>query len=382
MAESGFHVREKILAFSFATLVVFFGLTGVAVRQYHSTQASVAQQWYQRGDSELTAGHATKAVDDFNNALVYSRDNNLFELRLAQAFIAAGRAPEAQAHLEELWERTPGSGIVNLELARVAAQRGDSSEAIRYYNNAIYGVWEGEADQQGKRRDAAYELYQFLISQGQRPQAEAELMAIAAALPANPALHVHLGEVMLSNGEFANARNEFRSALEVDRTQPQALEGAGEASFQLADYPAAVRYLDQATRNKNPNPAVKPMLAVSQAVLELDPFDSRLSGSERAGRASRSFALAVARLDSCTGLNVHDHAAAPPVDIQAIYSQAQKTEALATPSYLQRHPEEIASLMVIVMNMETAAVSKCGEPTAPEDRALLLITRSREAGQP
>ena len=84
------------------------------------------------------------------------------------------------------------------------------SEAVRYYNNAIYGVWEGEAKQQERRRDAEFELYRFLMDQGQRPQGEAELMAIAAALPADPALHIQVGKLMLGNSDFAHALSEFR----------------------------------------------------------------------------------------------------------------------------------------------------------------------------
>ena len=147
-------------------LVVSFAIAGLVTRLYHDQQASMAQQWYQRGNAKLAAGHAAADADDFSNALVYSRGNDLFELRLAQAFIAAGRRDEAQAHLEELWERTSSSGIVNLELARLAAQKGDTSEAVRYYNNAIYSVWEGEAEQQERRRDAEFELYKFLMNQG------------------------------------------------------------------------------------------------------------------------------------------------------------------------------------------------------------------------
>jgi tetratricopeptide (TPR) repeat protein len=358
-------------------LVVSFAIAGVASRLYHGQQASMARQWYQRGNAELAAGHATTAVDDFSNALVYSRDNDLFELHLAQAFIAAGRPPEARAHLEEIWERTPGSGIVNLELARLAAQRGDSSEAVRYYNNAIYGVWEGEAEQQERRRDAEFELYKFLMKQGQGAQAEAELVAIAAGLPADPALHIQVGKLMLGNSDFAHALSEFRTALEVGRAQPEALEGAGEASFQLGDYPTAVRYLEQAIRNKTSKPTARQLLEISQAVLNLDPFDSRLGASERARRASRSLALAIARLDSCTGRNIQDRTATLPADLQNLYSQARKMQAQGSINSLQRHPEEIGPLMDLVANLETAAVKSCGESSEAADRALLLIARQR-----
>jgi len=380
--ESHSNSRETILAFSLAALVVFFAIAGIATRLYHDQQASMAQQWYQRGNAEVTAAHATAAVEDFSNALVYSRDNGLFELHLAQALMAAGRPEEAQARLEELWERTPSSGIVNLELARLAAQRGDLSEAVRYYNNAIFGVWEGGAKQQERRRDAEFELYEFLMNQGQGPQGEAELMAIAAALPADPALHIQVGKLMLGNSDFAHALSEFRAALEVDRAQPEALAGTGESAFQLGDYPTAVSYLEQAVRKETTDPMARQLLEISQAVLDMDPFNPRLGASERARRASSAFIVAMARLDSCTGRKIQDRTATPPADLQNLYSQARKMQVQGNPNYLQRHPEEIGPLMDLVANLETAAVKRCGESSEVADRALLLIARRREGAQP
>lgn len=374
--------RETSLAFSLVALVVSFAIAGLVTRLYHDQQASMAQQWYQRGNAQLAAGHAAEAVDDFSNALVYSRGNDLFELRLAQAFIAAGRRDEAQAHLEELWERTSSSGIVNLELGRLAAQKGNTSEAVRYYNNAIYGVWEGDAEQQERRRDAEFELYKFLMNQGQRPQGEAELMAIAAALPADPALHIQVGKLMLDNSDFAHALSEFRAALEVDAEQPEALAGAGVAAFRVGNDATAVRYLEQAVRNKTSDPMTRQMLETSQAVLNLDPFEPRLGASESARRASGDLTLAIARLDSCTGRKFQDRTAAPSADLQNLYSEARKMQAQGNPNYLQGHPEEIGPLMDLVANLETAAVKRCGESSEAADRALLLIARRREGAQP
>jgi hypothetical protein len=57
---------------------------------------------------------------------------------------------KAYAYLINLWEREPENGLVNLELARIAAQKGDTEQALRYYHNAIYAVWPG--DQEVQRR--------------------------------------------------------------------------------------------------------------------------------------------------------------------------------------------------------------------------------------
>ena len=381
MADSESYSRETILTFSLVALALAFTVAGTASRLYHDQQTSMAQQWYQRGNAELDAGHATEAVEDFSNSVVYARDNDLFALRLAQAFIAAGRPQEAQAHLEELWERAPSSGIVNLELARLAARNGDVSGTVRSYNNAIYGVWDG-TEQQEKRRSAEFELYGFLMSQGQKPQAEAELMAIASALPADPTLHIQVGKLMLSDGDFTHALSEFRAALEADPAQPEALADAGKAAFELGDYPAAVRYLEQAIRNKTSDPMAAQILETSRAALSLDPFDTRLGNSDNSRRASRALALAITRIDSCTGQGIENAAATPPADLQDLYSQARKIQAQGTPAYLQSHPEGIEPLMELVASLEAAALKICGESPEAADRALLLIAHRHGSSQP
>ena len=381
MADSTSHTRETVLGVSLAALALAFTVAGTASKLYHAQQASMAQQWYQRGNAELAAGHAAAAVEDFSNAVVYARDNDLFALRLAQAFIAAGRPQEAQTHLEELWGRTPSSGIVNLELARLAARSGDVGEAVRSYNNAIYGVWSG-TQQQETRRSAEFELYGFLMSEGQKPQAEAELMAIASALPADPALHIQVGKLMLSGGDFPHALNEFRLALEASPEESEALAEAGKAAFELGDYASAVRYLEQAIRNKTPDPMAAQLLETSRAAISLDPFDTRLGTLDNGRRASRALNLAIARLDSCTRKRIEDPAATPPPELQSLYSQARKMRAQATPAYLQSHPDGIGPLMDLVANVETAALKICGESPEAADRALLLIAHRHGSSQP
>ena len=366
----------------FVVLVSLFLVTGALIKLANDKEKSLAQYWYRRGNEDLAKARFAVAIDDFSNSLVYSRDNNLFERRLAEAFVADGRLEEARGHLEGLWDRAPSNGIVNLELARLAAKRGDAENAVRYYNNAIYGVWDGTTDQQQRRRDTQFELYRFLASQGQDAQADALLMTIAAGLPANPALHVQVGNLLYKDGLFQRALGEFRAALQVDRSQRDALAGAGESAFQLGDYPNAVRYLDQAVRAKNPDAQARQFLDIARAVLELDPFDPRLGAGERGRRASRAFGLAVARLKSCAQEKGEDLTAkSPQTDLQNLYSRVRKTQLQSSPLYLERHTDEIAPLMDLTADLEEGAAKGCGESSDAADRALLLLARRRGGAQ-
>jgi len=77
-----------------------------------------------------------------------------------------------------LWDRSPGSGEVNLDLAHVSMRMGDAEQAIRYFQSAIYGSWEKDPARQ--RRNARLELYDYLVSQGRTGDAQAELAGLAA----------------------------------------------------------------------------------------------------------------------------------------------------------------------------------------------------------
>lgn len=129
--------RETFLLLSLRTLIVLFAVTGFAARSFHAKEKFVAQDWFTRGENDLRAGHAEAAVEDLRTALVYSRDNPLYELRLAQALAAGGQLDQAWAYLVSLWEREPGSGIVNLELARLAVRTQSLADALRYFHGAI-----------------------------------------------------------------------------------------------------------------------------------------------------------------------------------------------------------------------------------------------------
>ena len=93
-------------------------------RAYHAQREALGNRWFTRGVADLNARRYDKAVADFRSALLYSRDNYHYQLDLAEALIGLVRTGEAYSYLLNLWEREPENGLVNLELARIAAQRG------------------------------------------------------------------------------------------------------------------------------------------------------------------------------------------------------------------------------------------------------------------
>ena len=134
--------RDTFLALVVVVLILLFFITGFTVKRFHATEMSLAQHWYNQGEADLTSGQAEAALADFRNALTYSRDNSLFQLRLAQALVATGRVQEARTYLLSLREREPGNGPVNLELARLAVREHADSEAVQYFHDAVYSEWD------------------------------------------------------------------------------------------------------------------------------------------------------------------------------------------------------------------------------------------------
>jgi tetratricopeptide (TPR) repeat protein len=262
-----------------------------------------------------------------------------------------------------------------MELGRLSAARGEVADAVLFYHNAIYGQWED--DPAGHRRTARLELYQFLQSRGAKSEARAELMALAADLPPDAALHVQAGNLFLSVGDYDEASQEFRQALLLDRNQAAAQAGAGEAAFRKADYLEAQRYLEQAVRANPKNAEAAQLLVTTNLILEIDPFDPRVTPEERARRAARAYGQALARLKSCTQerhevLNTEE----PQTALQTIYGLAMKMQPQTGERSLSRDPETMTAMVNLALEIEEIAARSCGPPSGL-DQALLLIAEKR-----
>ncbi len=404
------HSRETILLITFAALAGAFAATALAGRVYHDTRRALAGFWLQRGSEDLRRNRPSAALSDLQTALIYARQDvpeaqqQAYSLNLAQALVANHRLDEAHAYLLDLWERTPDSAKVNLELAHLAVGMGDDSEARRYYANAIYGIWDGSGQQvQKNQRDTQIEFCRYLIDRGEDTAAQSVLLAVAASLPPDPALHTQVGGMMLESGANNRAIEEFQKALELDRRDREALVGAGLASFALGDDRGVVRYLGQASREK-PQPGqtgtLDPLaardLSVATADLALDAFVPGLTTAERARRSEQSYEAAKVRLEECAkslGVSLPKPVAAsrrpsppsstgtpaslPPApnDMLAAYTEALKMQSSAREADLTRNPQLIDSVMKLVIEIESVATARCGPPAEVEDEALARIAQ-------
>jgi tetratricopeptide (TPR) repeat protein len=277
--------RRTPLVLAALTVLAILGFAAVSrlVTRLKANERQIAWHAYEAGLNQGNAGHSERALEDFRAALVYDRDNPNYQLSLARALRDTGRLDESETYLLHLWDAAPEDSTINLALARLASRRQSIDEAMRYYHNAIYGVWASDPDK--NRRQARLELIEFLLKENVRTQAQAESIALAQILPPDPAQHLGVADLFVRAQDYENALAQYRAALKLDRKNPAALAGAGEVAFQMGHYKTAQKFLENAIEENPEDDVLRERLKTATLVLETDPFLSRISDAER-NRAS------------------------------------------------------------------------------------------------
>jgi tetratricopeptide (TPR) repeat protein len=377
--------REAVILFTLLAITVsaFAGVSAL-VRRFHSWQNTLAQRMNRRGQLASAAGQTGLAINFFRSALSFDHEFPAALLNLAESLIAENRLDEAETYLHSLWDRQPQDGTVNLELARLSARRNQPIEALRYFHNAIYGIWDNDPVQ--NRIAARFELINYLLQQNTDTQAESELIAMEAGLPPDSQLHTRVARLFLRLGDNRSAESEFLQALKLDRNDEAAAAGAGKAAFNLGHYRTAILYLDAAMAKSSPDQQTRDLLDVARLVLDNDPFLRNLSALERQERISKTYRAATNRLDSClkaqsgntTAASTEAVLARPSVPaLQNLVTRERQLRSQMQPAMLMKNPELPAAAMSFVFDVEEQTAPLCGEPTGL-DQALLLIGRNRE----
>jgi tetratricopeptide (TPR) repeat protein len=376
--------RELVILAVLSVLVVvlFLAVAGVS-RAYHAQQESLGNRWFTRGVADLKTQRFDGAVTEFRAALLYSRDNYAYQANLARALIGAKRTSEAYAYLINLWERKPEDGLVNLELARIAAQKPDTEQTLRYYHNAIYANW--PSDEEVQRREARLELIEYLLSINAKAQAESELIALETNLGDDPAEQAQAGDLFVRTQDYERALAAYRLGLKLgsklgskyDRRNPEALAGAGLAAFELQRYPLAQRYLQAAVSANSGDARSADLLRTTAMVLQMDPFQRGISVAQRNRNVVNAFAIAGTRLKTCGGAAQSPGSAQKPAANTSLPDSWTKLKPQITAAALQRDPDLVETAMELVFNIERQTSVTCGTPQAA-DLALLLIAKLHE----
>jgi tetratricopeptide (TPR) repeat protein len=401
----------------FAVTALLAVLTNYLYQSYSFHQVELANRWLQRGEQALRDGKPQAAIDALSSALAYSPSQRSTEIKLAEALASAGRIQEATVYFNALLESQQGSGLINLQLARLAARQGNTSQAIEDYQRAIYGNWEG--DGYVRRRDVRFELINYLISHQMLDQARSELLVAAGNAPEDDiSVQLEIARTMEKAQDPADALHIYKAVLHRHPTLQEALDGAGRTAFELGRYLEAKRYLARALESSSVDREQtaalaedRDMLSEATRLLQLYP-SSRLSSRERNTRILTDRKLAMARLAECTqekasapaktsevasapapkgGSNplqslasrfsrqtakpTANQPAPPPADpLQALTARWQQPPAKLTLAHLEDDPELAQTQIQLIYDTELVTQQVCGTP-AGDDALLLKIAQ-------
>jgi tetratricopeptide (TPR) repeat protein len=360
-----------------ALTVVFFVFVAALSRAYKDQQTSLGNRWFERGVADLSGKRYQAAVMDFRAALLYSRDNYTYQLNLAEALLGMNRSGEASAYLLNLWDRQPEDGLVNLELARIAAQKGRMQQAVRYYHDAVYAVWPSQ--QEIQRREARLELIELLLRSNAKAQAQGELIALSENADEDPVQLNLLGDLFMRAQDYEHALAEYRLSMKTDAHNAKALAGAGNAAYELGQYPLAEHYLQEAVKQDPNDNASAERLKTTDMVLRMDPYRRRISVSERNRLVMEAFATAGERLQKCA-VPSGDAVSAGGTRGPSLSDQWSALKPQITERGLQRSSDLADQAMDLVFRIERQTSLSCGVPGGP-DLALLLISKLREGNR-
>jgi tetratricopeptide (TPR) repeat protein len=348
-------VQREILLVGVLSVVavLMFGVTENLADWTVRTATAQSAAWFERGRNHLLAGRKAEGLEALRNAVAGDRLNTVYTLALARALIDDSRASvdvepeqvraEAKQLLSGLREREPDVAEVNLYLAQLAVEEGAAgyvAEATRYYNHAMYGL-EPE-DPQFDRHLIRVELINFLLTEGDRAAALAELIALAREVPNQLPARLEVADLFLRAAEPQQALAQYSVAMAIDQTSRVAAVGAGRASFDLAQFRQAEQHLEFALALGGADDEdVARLLETTRLVQASDPEAPGLATAERVRRLRDGLDWAAARLEGCV------MPSAPSTDEGVAVEQDEPSEILEDPlvAELRAFAEQPAAIL-------------------------------------
>lgn len=355
-----------ILATLVAVTIAVFFVTRRFAAANDVMRRKDAEAWYVVGTDALQRGDLGTATPAFRRAARKDPDNPVYRRTLATSLMSSHEDEAALQLLLQLHEEQADDAETDLQLARLEARRGDSTAAGRYYQSAIVALW--QLAQRPARQQVLTEFVQFLLKQGRRDRALAELLVLEAGLSDDLLSQVAAGTMLLAAGDARRAMAHFEKALLIAPADVASLAGAGESAFELGDYARALRHFNRMGTDTDRSRELRPVIDL---VLGSDPLAPRLRISERRRRLADGLSRVVRRLDACGTRAPRIDAGVDVSRVQIEAAELEKT--LASPGTLISS-DDIEASFDVVYRGTLAADRACGSPEY-FDRALLLIAR-------
>lgn len=382
LARRSLILRDSLTFLGLALVtVVLFLVTLALFRSFASHRESLAQRWAARGLAELNAGQPNQAIVALRTALAYAPGEQANELLLAQALGDAGHTEESYNYFLGLWDAEPGSGFINLQLARLAAKKREKQSAVHYFRAAIYGTWEGDGVL--RRREVRLELARYLIAQEDLANARTELLIAGGNASTDPTLYMTIAGLLLQADAPSDALVYYQKAIAAKPNNPVALEAAGRIAYDLGDFAKAHRLIERALRERVATnfdtPAsraeMERLVENSEQMLLIDP-SPRLPATERVARILSLRSLAKKRLNACGAQLAIPGTIAPT--LQALNAQWLSPAASLGRAALLGDSGLQDATVQLIYTTEIQTSDVCGAPTG-EDALVLALAKSPQA---
>ena len=178
----------------------------------------------------------TAAEAEYKHVLTLDPHASEAVIGLTNIYMKSGRLAEAEPLLRKLATERPEDAGVHLQLGRVLIAEGKKDDAIAELQVALK-LSPQDADVQ---RDLA-DLY---MSSGKNDLAEAVYRSLLASHPKDAELHRGLGQALLRQKKFAEAQEEFWTAIQLKQDWPDVYVDLAFAASENKNYPLTIKALD------------------------------------------------------------------------------------------------------------------------------------------
>jgi CIC family chloride channel protein len=266
-----------VAAGALAAVLIAFGL---AFWQ-RTNQSSLAKEAYRNGEELRAKGQMEEAVSAFRNSLARAPEDLKVRRALGLALVESGHLKEAQPYLEEVAKRQPNDGATWNALASIAVDRGDKSEALQFYRQALARDWMREDEP--AHQEARIRYAKLLNDEGRRDEAVSVLIAAIGGGGTDLMFGTRAAEMVKAIGSPEQADAAY-FALANRYSDSATWMKLGDLRSEADDDTQALEAYRRAVQLDSGNAAASESMSRVEEVLRLDPSRRFLSARAQAER--------------------------------------------------------------------------------------------------
>lgn len=296
-AGSNLTVSAALIAVILATMGALYTADVFLARLEQREVSAEARRRFDSGQAQLRDSRLAEAVESFQHAHSLDREDEQYQLALADAQIRKGDWDAAERNVQEMLDADSNAGEANLLMARILAAKGDFEAAESYFRRAIYGNWPPGADR--NRTDARLELVNLLSRSGDSKTLLAELLPLEDASSADPRIARQLPALFLKAGSLQRAEASYRALISRNPHDAEAHAGLARVELEKGNYRGARAAFAEAAHLRPDDSSYSAGEKLAADAADLDPTSRELSSAEKFLRSTKILAIARDAVLSC-----------------------------------------------------------------------------------